>query len=294
MSSTAAPPARLYVLVARQRRRAVIFRRGPAKRTLVLGWDLADDTIERGQWFKGRVYERRCDLSPDGDLLVCNVGSHRPPLYSWTAISRPPYLTALALWTNHGIWGGGLFGDDWTSLRLNHLSPVEAVRPTDQMLPSPFKVSLIEPALDEEALVSLRLERDGWVARTEGTSMRLPRGSRLWTRIDPPTVRERSGPGGMTLQVALHGTGEANGSPYVETGQVVDQNERVLVDLGRIDWADLDHNGDVLYAARGCIHRLRNDQIGATQDLAQSTKIADLNALEFDSVIAPDWATRWP
>lgn len=82
MTSAVAPPARLYALVARQRRRAVIFRRGPAKRTLVLAWDLADDTIVQGQWFKGRIYERRCDLSADGDLLMCYVASNRPPLYS--------------------------------------------------------------------------------------------------------------------------------------------------------------------------------------------------------------------
>jgi hypothetical protein len=226
--------------------------------------------------------------------MVCNVGSNRPPLYSWTAISRPPYLTALALWSDPGMWGGGLFGDDWTTLRLNYLSlRGPALRPADQELPSGFKVSLVEPTLNEEALVSLRLERDGWVRKTEGTSVRLPRGSQLQTRFDPPAVRQKSaGPGGLKLQVALHGTYEANGPPYVETSQILDRYERVITDLGRIDWADVDHNGDVLYAARGCIFRLRNDLVAL--DDAQPTMIADLNALEFAGVVAPDWATRWP
>jgi hypothetical protein len=34
---------------------------------------------------------------------------------TWTAISRPPYFTALALWPSLGTWtGGGGFGDDGT------------------------------------------------------------------------------------------------------------------------------------------------------------------------------------
>ena len=57
-----------------------------------------------GQWFKGRIYEKRCDLSPDGTKLIyfaqkINTRTLNDPKYSyaWTAISRPPYLTALAL-----------------------------------------------------------------------------------------------------------------------------------------------------------------------------------------------------
>jgi hypothetical protein len=33
-------------------------------------WDTDTDSFDLGQWFRGRIYERRCDLSPDGSLLV--------------------------------------------------------------------------------------------------------------------------------------------------------------------------------------------------------------------------------
>jgi hypothetical protein len=37
---------------------------------LLIKWHLKSDTFEIGQWFKGRIYERRCDLSPSGELLA--------------------------------------------------------------------------------------------------------------------------------------------------------------------------------------------------------------------------------
>src|SRR3954471_8954564 len=112
--------ARLYVLVARAHRRAVIFRRGPTRLVRLLSWNLANDTIEPGQWFKGRIYERRCDLSPDGELLAYFAATHRPPYHSWTAISRPPWLTALTLWPKGDGWGGGGLFESPLWFKLNH------------------------------------------------------------------------------------------------------------------------------------------------------------------------------
>ncbi len=62
--------ARLHAILAREADRAVVFRRGPSDRVAVIGWNLADDTFSLGQWFRGRIYGYRCDLSPDGRYLV--------------------------------------------------------------------------------------------------------------------------------------------------------------------------------------------------------------------------------
>jgi len=83
---------RLSVLLARSAPVGVIFRRGPSKQVLLIRWNLEKDTFETGQWFKGRIYESRCDLSPDGKLLLYFAASQKKPYISWTAISRPPYL----------------------------------------------------------------------------------------------------------------------------------------------------------------------------------------------------------
>ena len=63
-------PARLHVLLAGNSSQAVVIRRGPSKHVCVIGWDRSRDTFEEGQWLKGRIYERRCDLSPDGRHLI--------------------------------------------------------------------------------------------------------------------------------------------------------------------------------------------------------------------------------
>ena len=82
--------ASLFVILARNAHDAVIFRRGPSKEVLLIKWDRKKDTFETGQWFKGRIFERRCDLSPSGDLLVYLAAKHKGPIHTWTAVSRPP------------------------------------------------------------------------------------------------------------------------------------------------------------------------------------------------------------
>ena len=93
-------PARLHVLLARDATTAVILRRGPSRHTALVGWDRRTDRFTVGQWFYGRVYERRSDLSPDGRHLVyfaMNARWDARARGSWTAISKAPYLKALTL-----------------------------------------------------------------------------------------------------------------------------------------------------------------------------------------------------
>jgi hypothetical protein len=102
-----APSCRLYVILARKAPTGVIFRRGPTRHVRLIRWHLEDDSFEPGQWLNSRIYERRCDLAPRGDLLIYFAANHRPPFRSWTAVSRPPWFTALALWPKGNCWGGG-------------------------------------------------------------------------------------------------------------------------------------------------------------------------------------------
>jgi hypothetical protein len=84
----------------------------------VILWDRADDSFQPGQWFKGRIFEHSCDLSPSGNLMVCFAARNRLPDGNATLISHPPYLTALARWTHGDSWGGGGIFADETSLYL--------------------------------------------------------------------------------------------------------------------------------------------------------------------------------
>ena len=118
------PPCRLSFVFARSAPVVVVLRRGPSQWVEVIKWNTRDDSFEHGHWFHGRIYEGRCGLSPDGRLLVyfaMKAGCvDRSAGYeqTFTAVSRPPYLTALAMWPTGGTYGGGgRFIDDRT-LRL--------------------------------------------------------------------------------------------------------------------------------------------------------------------------------
>ncbi len=101
----------LFVIVARDRPVAVILRRGPSDWYHVVRWDTARDEFEHGAWIRGRLYEDKCDLSPDGELFLAFVHQGRKSgtatTHAWTAVSRPPWLHALALWPQGTTYGGG-------------------------------------------------------------------------------------------------------------------------------------------------------------------------------------------
>jgi hypothetical protein len=87
----------LKCILARKADVGVILRRGPSKQVAVLKWDLKKDQFEEGQWLKGRIYEDRCDLSPNGLKFAYCATDYRPnrDIDGWEAISQCPYLTAL-------------------------------------------------------------------------------------------------------------------------------------------------------------------------------------------------------
>lgn len=104
------PVIRLHLFFAREDGRAVILRQGPSKVFRMILWDRDTDAFEDGQWLKHKVYVERCDLSPDGRHFIyfaLNGDWGGESRGSYTAISRPPWFTALALFPQGDTWGGG-------------------------------------------------------------------------------------------------------------------------------------------------------------------------------------------
>ena len=124
-----APPPRLFVIVASAANEAVIFQKGPAEWCHIVRWNTADDSFHRGAWIKARIYAERCDLSPNGKLLLyfaLQGGRYRTDYRgSYTAVSRTPWLKALVLWPEGDTWGGGgrFTSDDHVVLRAGGLKP---------------------------------------------------------------------------------------------------------------------------------------------------------------------------
>jgi hypothetical protein len=111
-----APTIKLHLFFARDNSRAVILRQGPSKRYRMILWNRETNHFEDGQWLDHKVYVERCDLSPDGThFIYFALDGHwkSEAKGSYTAISQPPYFTALALFPQGHTWGGGgVFIDD--------------------------------------------------------------------------------------------------------------------------------------------------------------------------------------
>jgi hypothetical protein len=312
------PHCRLYAILARDGRSAVVFRRGPSRQVRLLRWWLAGDTIEPGQWLMGRIYERRCDLSPDGELLVYFAAKWETPAATWTAISRPPYLTALAFWPKGDAWGGGGHFLGERMLGLNHGAVVPPIRgrgaaprkpwhPLPDDTPDPMPGGLIVTLVadwaghgEDSPIEDARLARDGWLLRSAGR--RAPYGSRRQVFIEflEPEVYERPSPHALAnpivLRRLLRAIGERNGRWNVEDFELCAADSTVVRALTGCNWADWQANGDLLFSIDGRLYRLPAAEAASpTPDpLAGARLIADLTAMHFEAVAATPEALAWP
>jgi hypothetical protein len=102
---------KIFVIPAQDEPTAVILRRGPSDWCHIIQWHTRRDAFVHGAWFKGRIYEEKCDVSPDGRLFMYFAlkGSRGDTefTHAWTAVSRPPWLRALVLWPQGTTYGGG-------------------------------------------------------------------------------------------------------------------------------------------------------------------------------------------
>jgi hypothetical protein len=290
---------RLYVHVAREARTAVILRRGPGKNTLMLKWDLERDVITEGQWIRHKIYERRCDLSPDGDYFSYFAAKFVGPLYSWTAVSKVPYFTALALWPKIDAWGGGALLDEKQTVYLNHRQDDMKTQP-EKRLPRTWRVEQVGPWAgggEDDPIESHRMFRDGWTVVQHGkVKFNTERKAKSFVTYDPPEILALKNP--KTKSIALH---RVRSRALIRQGKHYDETFIVMKD-GReqrrfeyCDWAGWDHSGDLLIADDGKIWRVNSRGLGQPQNdgLSDARLISDLGPLRFMAVSAPAWAKTW-
>ncbi len=107
------------VFLAKEANLGVVLRRGPFHWWRLTLWNTEADVFQPGQWFHGRIDSQKCDLTPNGELFLYFAEKFRHHNAvkgyggSWSAVSRPPHFTALALWP-HGGFYDGFFIDNLT------------------------------------------------------------------------------------------------------------------------------------------------------------------------------------
>jgi hypothetical protein len=269
------------VYLARDAPIGVVLRRGPSAWARLSLWHTDSDRFEHGQWFKGRVYERRCDLSADGSLFVYfarktdgrTLANHARD--SWVAISRPPWFTALALWFVGGTYYTGAYFPGERSLWLGFTS----IAPDEGSLPGWLKVIGTPPQYIDRTnewtnrtVYVNRLLRDGWQRSERGPDER-------WERRRPglPLTLIMTG---MTSDHAVQGARhQAEYAVQAEPGAEI-------TPLGRCTWADLDRRGRLVLA--------RDGRLVAWHPSRALEEIAGFNEQSPEPGPAPARARTWP
>lgn len=262
------PPCRLKFLFSRKAKRCVILRRGPSSWVRMILWDMANNEFLHGQWLNGPV--RDFDLSPNGDHLIYFVSYHktRAP-YLWTAVSKPPYFTALAMWPISDAWGGYCAFVDDSKIYIekgNHQTSLELSAGY-----SLKKYTLVAQRHDWD----WKMKRNGW---TPTIPVDHPSNHGMYFLVWKKKLLLKGGT--LCLQNKKHG----NTKPvYWLEGAQED------IALPRVDCADIDPYGRLVVAQSGVLHIA---QVSNNNELILE-KIFDFNAQVPEEILAPKHATLW-
>jgi hypothetical protein len=261
----------MLVLLAREANVGVIIRRGPTKWWRLTLWDTWLDRFTAGQWFHGQMYPDQCDLSPDGKLFIYFAGKFRDREVvkgygrTWTAVSRPPYLTALALWPMGNTWGGqGIFLDKSTVLLTTSSMSYGAKHHPDHP-PGPLSVveyhTLREDDPRRQALPSWR---SGWEKARVGSL-------------------QKKTSGGLSIETARD---VPDGHPSTYT---LYQDEGKPLATFKANWADWDRQGRLVATIGG---RVLGGKLSRGQGLVWR-QLAAMNEEKPAAMETAEWAQRW-
>jgi hypothetical protein len=270
-------PARIHVLLARDSSDAVVVRRGPTRHSALVGWDRKTDTFKLGQWLYGRIYERRCDLSPDGKHLIYFAMNGRwasKVKGAWTAISRAPYLKAVSLFAKGDCWhGGGLFQsskDYWLNDGCGHELQQDDGR-LNRVMQYPWHEHYGGECL---GVYYIRLQRDGWSMKYTA-----PDG-----QGDQVTVFEKRINAHWILRKNAHATlvHPVGRGCYYDTHELFNSRTGESIPMADWEWAEVD-GGRIIWAANGSLFAGHVDKAG----LQGEKLLYDFNSMQFERVAAP-------
>ncbi len=269
-------PARLHVLLASRSPLAVVLRRGPANQVCSILWNRATNAFSLGQWLRGRIYERRSDLSPDGRHMIYFAMNGRwqsEARGSWTAISIAPWLKAIRLYPKGDCWnGGGLFTSN-TSYWLNGGFCGQPLIREDKLLKRDLKYRPEHYGNECTGVYYVRLQRDGWkLVETMGV------------RFSAGTVFEKQLPHGWILRKwARADIDHPEGAGcYWDEHELEHSGRKILLPQTGWEWADFD--GDwLMWAAQGCLWRAKAGREGNEDPFM----IKDFNDMKFERREAP-------
>ena len=219
---------------------------------------------------RGRIYERRSDLSPNGKHLIYFAMNGRwqsETKGSWTAISRVPYLKAITLLGKGDCWnGGGLFLSDrdyWLNGGHTELKASEEVHENATYRPPAY--------YGGECLTVYfnRLQRDGWVMKSDD--------------YQGAVLFEKQLPKSWTLRkLAFAEIDQPHGRGcYWDAHELKQESTSTVLAFPEWEWAEFGR-GRVVWAAEG---QLRAARLG-TGKITSERLLHDFNEMKFEAIRA--------
>lgn len=267
-------PARLHVLPAKDAKVGVVFRRGPSKSVCSLLWDRKTDEFKLGQWLRGRIYQRRADISPDGRFLIyfaMNGKWESETNGSWTAISKAPWLKAIVLFAKGDCWnGGGCFISE-NQYWLNDGHGHRALKTNTAVQRSQNYRSKENYGGECLGVYFVKLQRDGWLMKP------LVSGSEF-------TLFEKPMPHGWTLRKLAHAQIDAPPGKgcYWDEHELEQIEDGKRIDGANWEWADIDGK-KLVWTENGCLFRAAIQRSG----IGKPKLLYDFNDMKFEAVQAP-------
>ncbi|HKX00012.1 MAG TPA: hypothetical protein VJN43_19880 [Bryobacteraceae bacterium] len=280
------PACRLYVLTAATAASAVVLRRGPSDWWHLLDWNLDTLALTPGAWFHGTLYPRRCDISADGRLFgyfALKMSSGTPGWPgTYFAVSKVPWLEALAAWETCGTWTWGcrFSGDGDLEVRA-----CIGKEPFHGRYPGKFAIGAMSVEWAKRD-VSNEIKR-GWQFAPAGDPLILEHPGR------PNPVLKRERPceePRLTLGMIHCGVDFSRGGMEgVQVEYFLQQTPEDVTPVPEAAWADWDKNGRLLMATRDgelAVCRCHGTEI-------ERIWSANLRERTPDPRPAPSWAGRW-
>lgn len=268
-------PARVHILIARNSSDAVVIRRGPAKKTCIIGWDRKQNTFDMGQWLKGRIYERRSDIAPSGKhwiYFAMNGKWDSETKGAWTAIAKTPWLKAVDLMGKRNTYhGGGLFIDDHTFwLNGGH----ETLRTSGEFKQGTPDVILRHYGSECLSMYYPRLERDGWTMRSTTVGE---------TKYEGTLFEKELSEGWKLIKVCYSGIDRPDGKGCYWDEHILMSANGVITAKPDWEWAEWVDN-TITYVEQGCLYQT---EIVNSDKLSDAKMLHDFNGYQFETKMAP-------
>ncbi len=309
-----APSCEIFGIVARDAPRIVLFRHGPSGHNQLILWLTDRDEFIRGQWLKARLCPS-IDLSPNGSLLVYSAKRYGSTERCWTAISRPPFFSALVAWSvsSHFDYGGifeandivRLFGAGPDTPTLTGYAP-ETLKIQYGPSPRTFAEQAAAFELRSQWRIHAQMVRK-WEKDPAARHVDIPlqsnttpdSGSRQlpcvcvpWEPLSEP-IRPRDSEDLRSLTLVRQGGGfeirKLASYWSLKTVILSHQQSHSQYVLRGINWIVVDGRDRVIFTLGGCVLACRANPQG--EPVIEI--LADFTSDRFESIPPPDSAMRW-